>query len=159
MKLKKLPLMQKKEYDELIKNQFMCRISFKGEKYPQIKPFLYVFDGKYLYFLATKYGEKLRFIDKDPHVTVEIENYTEDLSDYRFVTLSGKLEKVEEEEAKKEVRGKFVRLIKERDLSKVVMTALGHSKNEPVENIAEKERNIVLKLVDVEDITGLKKGD
>lgn len=158
MEIEKLPLMEKKEYDELIKDQFMCRISFKGGKYPKIKPFLYVFDGRYLYFLATKYGEKIKFIDENPYVTVEIENYTPDMSDYSFVTLSGRLEKVDEEEIEEEIRNKFVQLISKEGLSKDIMVALGHARDEPVENLSSGDKTTLLRLVDVEDITGLKKG-
>jgi hypothetical protein len=43
--------MSKKEYDKLINEQYISRIAFKG-KYPYIAPFMYVFDGKYFYFLS-----------------------------------------------------------------------------------------------------------
>ncbi len=67
-------------------------------------------------------------------------------------------ELLEEEEDKKEIKKRFVRMIEERDLSKNVMAALGHSPDEPVDAIIEEERNMVLKLVDLDDITGLKSG-
>jgi hypothetical protein len=59
MNIHKVPLMTKKEYDELIKERYVSRIGFKGE-YPYIAPFIYVFDGNFLYFLSTKYGKKIR---------------------------------------------------------------------------------------------------
>ncbi len=158
MEPKKIPQMIKDEYDDLIKEQFMSRISFQGKEYPKIKPFLYYFDGDFIYFLATRYGEKLQLLEENPRVTVEIEKYEEDMSDYKFVTLSGRLVEVEEEEDKKEIKKRFVRMIEERDLSKNVMAALGHSPDEPVDAIIEEERNMVLKLVDLDDITGLKSG-
>lgn len=133
MEPKKIPQMIKEEYDGLISEQFMSRISFKGEKYPKIKPFLYYFDGSYIYFLAARYGEKLQLLKENPNVTVEIEKYTEDMSDYKFVTLSGRLVEVEDEEDRREVRKWFVRLIEERDLSKNIMAALGHSPEDPVD--------------------------
>lgn len=158
MEPKNIPQMIKDEYDDLINEQFMSRISFQGEQYPKIKPFLYYFDGNFTYFLATRYGEKLQLLENNPRVTVEIEKYKDDMSDYKFVTLSGRLVEVEGEEDKKEVKKWFVRMIKEKDLSKNVMAALRHSPEEPVEAIIEEERNLVLKLVNVDDITGLKSG-
>jgi len=47
----KLPKMSKKEYDKLISKQYLCRVAFKGDKYPYIAPLLYIFDGNYMYFL------------------------------------------------------------------------------------------------------------
>jgi nitroimidazol reductase NimA-like FMN-containing flavoprotein (pyridoxamine 5'-phosphate oxidase superfamily) len=43
MDIEKMPLMKKAEYDEIINDQYICRIAFKGEKHPYIAPFLYVF--------------------------------------------------------------------------------------------------------------------
>jgi nitroimidazol reductase NimA-like FMN-containing flavoprotein (pyridoxamine 5'-phosphate oxidase superfamily) len=56
--------MDKKDYDKLISEGYVCRIAFQGEKYPYIAPFLYVFDGSFLYFLSTKYGKKLEYFRK-----------------------------------------------------------------------------------------------
>ena len=67
--------MEKKEYDQLIKEQYIARIAFNAEKYPYIAPFLYVFDGNFLYFLSTRYGKEDRLFQENPYVTVEIERY------------------------------------------------------------------------------------
>lgn len=72
MEIVKMPKMEKKEYDRLIREQYIARIAFKGKKYPYIAPFLYVFDEKYLYFLSTRYGKKIEYFRQDPYVTVEI---------------------------------------------------------------------------------------
>jgi nitroimidazol reductase NimA-like FMN-containing flavoprotein (pyridoxamine 5'-phosphate oxidase superfamily) len=50
MKIQKVPLMTKKEYDELIKELYVIRIGFKGE-YLYMAPFIYVFDGGSRYLL------------------------------------------------------------------------------------------------------------
>ena len=89
----KIPPMEKKEYDKFIGEQYVSRIAFKGD-YPYIAPFLYVFDGKFIYFLSTKYGKKVELIKSDPQVAVEIEKYNSDLSQYRFVTLRGQIKEV-----------------------------------------------------------------
>jgi uncharacterized protein len=55
--------MNKKEYEELIAECYVSRIGFKGE-YPYIVPFIYAFDGKFIYFLSTKYGKKIKRFQK-----------------------------------------------------------------------------------------------
>ena len=87
MDIEKMPRMEKAEYDEIINDHYICRIIFKGEKHPYIAPFLYVFDGKYMYFLSTKYGKKLKYFHQNPYVSVEVENYSPDLSNFSFVSL------------------------------------------------------------------------
>ena len=56
----KMPRMGKEEYDRLVEEQYVCRIAFKGEMHPYIAPFLYVFDGRFMYFLSTNYGKKVQ---------------------------------------------------------------------------------------------------
>ena len=156
MEIMKMPNMEKQEYDRLIQEQYIARIVFKGEKYPYIAPFLYVFDGKYLYFLSTRYGKKIEYFRQNSYVTVEIERYDPDLSNYAFVSLSGHLVEVIDEMSKKEVREHFIRLIREKNLSENIMIALGHSSQDPTEAILREERNVMWKLTDVRKITGLK---
>jgi nitroimidazol reductase NimA-like FMN-containing flavoprotein (pyridoxamine 5'-phosphate oxidase superfamily) len=155
MELHKIPFMTKEEYDSLIKDGYVSRIAFKGQ-YPYIAPFLYVFDGSFLYFLSTKYGKKVKLLNQDPQVAVEIECYQSDLSEFRFVTLQGTINSVAEEDEKKKVRGMFVDLIKGKELSTQILAALGHSPEEPLEKICQEERSYVWKLVDVQDIIALK---
>lgn len=156
MEIVKMPNMGKKEYDRLIREQYIARIVFKGEKYPYIAPFLYVFDEKYLYFLSTRYGKKIEYFTQNPYVTVEIERYDPDLSNYAFVSLSGHLVEVTNDVSKKEVREHFIRLIREKNLSENIMIALGHSSQDPTEAIVHEERNVIWKLTDVRKIIGLK---
>ncbi len=158
MEIVKVPRMNKKEYNQLIAKGYVSRIAFKGEKYPYVAPFLYVFDGRFMYFLPTKYGKKIRYFRKNPYVSVEIEKYSQDLSNYEFVILSGRLVEVEDANEKKLIREKFVRLIIDRNLSKNIMVALGHSPEEAIETIGMSERILVWKLVDIKDIIGLKSG-
>jgi len=156
MDIVKIPRMEKKDYDKLIEEGYVCRIAFQGEKYPYIAPFLYVFDGKFLYFLSTKYGKKIEYFRKSPYVAVEIEKYTKDLSSYTFVSLQGYLEEVTDSIEKKIVREEFVRLIKERKLSSKILAALGHSPQDPPEAIALEERSLVWKLIGVKDLVALR---
>ncbi len=157
--VEKIPSMEKREYDRLIEEEHVCRIAFKGDKYPYVAPFVYVFDGRFMYFLSTKYGKKIEFFLKDPHVSVEVERYAPDLSSYRFVTLRGRLDEVGDPEEKRRVRMGFVDLIRRRNLSRNVLLALGHSPADPLDSIVEEERSLIWKLVDVQKIVGLKGGD
>jgi nitroimidazol reductase NimA-like FMN-containing flavoprotein (pyridoxamine 5'-phosphate oxidase superfamily) len=158
MSIVKIQNMEKKEYDRLIRGEYIARIVFKGEKYPYIAPFLYVFDGKYMYFLSTKYGIKMEYFRQNPNASVEVEKYSKDLSNYVFVVLSGRIVEVDDQHSKKYIRDHFVHLIKEKNLAKNIMIALGHSIKDPVEDLILEEKNMIWKLVDVEKIVGFKNG-
>ena len=125
MDILRIPRADKAEYDRLIEKGYICRIAFQGEKYPYIAPFLYVFDGSFLYFLSTKYGKKIEHFPEEPLCIGGDRKYTKDLSSYTFVTLQGYLEEVEDSIEKKIIREKFVDLIVERNLSCNILAALG----------------------------------
>ena len=154
----KIPKMPKTEYDSLIKRQYVSRIAFGAGEHPYIAPFMYVFDGKYIYFLSTKYGRKMEYFKSNPKVSVEIEEYAPDLSSFTFVSLQGLLEEVKDASQKKKVRKQFVSMIKKRGLSPRVLSAFGHSPADPLDAIVKEERSIVWKLVGVKDIVALKNG-
>lgn len=156
MEIVKIPRMEKREYDKLIEQGYISRIAFQGEKYPYIAPFLYTFDGKFLYFLSTKYGKKIEYFKKSPYVSVEVERYSKDLSCYTFVTMQGFLTEVTDSIDKKIARERFVHLIKSRNLSMNILAALGHSPLDPPENIAMEERSLVWRLTGVKDLIALK---
>jgi len=152
----KIPKMDPEEYDSLINNNYLSRIAFSGSKYPYIAPFLYVFDGKNLFFLSTKYGRKIDLLKTNPNVSVEIERYSPDMSCYKFVTLQGKIVPEFNMEKKKEIRLMFVELILSKNLSKVVLEALGQNPDDPVNSLINADNTYVWKLTDVEDIVALK---
>ncbi|HII94242.1 MAG TPA: pyridoxamine 5'-phosphate oxidase family protein [Candidatus Methanofastidiosum sp.] len=153
----KLPKMEKKEYDNLISKQYLCRVVFRGGKYPYIAPLLYIFDRNHMYFLSTNYGKKISFFREYPYVLVEIEEYEKDFSDFSFMVLSGKLVQIDDEKKDEEIRKDFVKMIKGRNLSKNIMIALGHSSEDPLESLVNEKRSIVWKLTDVEEIKAFKK--
>jgi len=94
----KLPKMTKQEMWKLIRRQRLCRIAFKGAKYPYIAPFQYVVLDGVLYFHFTNYGKKMKLIENDKRVCVEIEEYKEDLSEYSFIVLRGTLKVVSDQQ-------------------------------------------------------------
>lgn len=156
MEIVKIPRMDKKDYDKLISEGYVCRIAFMGERYPYVAPFLYVFDGNFMYFLSTKYGKKIQYFRKNPYISVEVEKYSQDLSNYTFVTMQGRLEEVRDAIEKKKIRQKFVQMIKDRNLSTNILAALGHSPKDPIDVIGTEERSCIWKLVGVEDIVALR---
>jgi len=111
-----------------------------------------------MYFLSTKYGKKVQNFIQNPSVTVEVEKYTSDRSNFAFVAIPGRLEEVQDPEIKNIVRQKFVELIKKKNLSSNMLSALEHSPDEPIEALLTEERNNVWKLagVNVRAILGLK---
>jgi nitroimidazol reductase NimA-like FMN-containing flavoprotein (pyridoxamine 5'-phosphate oxidase superfamily) len=92
-------------------------------------------------------------------VAVEIEKYSENLSDYRFVTLQGTILEVDDAAQKRKVKEDFVELIRHKNLSNHIMAALGHSPDDPLEYLIKEDRSFVWKLVDVKSITGIKNMD
>jgi nitroimidazol reductase NimA-like FMN-containing flavoprotein (pyridoxamine 5'-phosphate oxidase superfamily) len=156
MDVLKIPRMEKHEYDRLIYDNYICRVAFRGDNFPYIAPFLYNFDGKHLYFLPTRYGRKIDYFHQDPHVSVEIENYSSDFSSYKFVSLQGVLEEIKDNDEKQKVKFDFVDLIKKRNLSSNVLAALGYMASDSPEKIIQEDRNMVWRLIDVKDIVALK---
>lgn len=152
----KMSRMDKAEYDRLVNDHCVCRIAFKGDDHPHVAPFIYVFDGQFFYFLSTRYGKKVQYFRDNPSVTVEIDEYSADLSLFRFVALPGRLVEVKDAAECRAVRERFVDLV--RGLSPNVLSALGHSPDQPVEILREADNNTVWKLVsvDVVKILGLK---
>jgi uncharacterized protein len=147
--------MKKGEIERLIKEQFLCRIAFKGEEYPYVAPFQYVFGNGTLYFHFTAYGRKMRLIDKHEKVCVEIEQYKPDLSRYMFITLKGKLrivtDPVERAEAIKKMRD-----FGKKRLSRNFLAAHGLRADEHWDSLAAEEPIVIVKLDPLVAESGLK---
>jgi nitroimidazol reductase NimA-like FMN-containing flavoprotein (pyridoxamine 5'-phosphate oxidase superfamily) len=158
MDILKIPRMQKQEYDKLIRESTVCRMAFQGDEFPYIAPFMYVFDGKFMYFLSTRYGRKIDYFRKNPAVSVEVDSFTPDMSCYTFMSLQGILEEVPDATMAAKIRQDFVDMIRERNLSPNVLAALGYSPDDPLESIIRGERTLVWKLTGVRDIVALKNG-
>lgn len=154
----KIPKMNKEEYDSLVNNSHISRIAFLGDKYPYIAPFLYVFDGNYMYFLSTKYGRKIYLLKNNPYVSVEVEKFFEDMSCYRFITLQGKIVSEENSEKKTEIKNRFLDMILSKNLSNSVLEALGQNSDDPIDSLINEDNTYIWKLTEVEDIIALKNG-
>lgn len=87
---------------------------------------------------------------------MEVESYSSDLSRFSFMVLPGRLVEVERPEDKQAIRQMFVELIKSKNMSQNILSALGHSPVEPIKSILTEEKTSVWKLEGVKKITGLK---
>jgi nitroimidazol reductase NimA-like FMN-containing flavoprotein (pyridoxamine 5'-phosphate oxidase superfamily) len=151
----KLPSMSRKEVDDLIGEQFLCRIGFRGKDSIYIAPFQYVFMNKHLYFHFTDYGNKMVFFKEGFPVCVEIEKYSPDLSEYAFVILTGTLKLV----ANEEERGKVIQKMAEigsAKLSTNFLCAHGFESQNGWSAFNPEQPIIILRLEKVTSIKGLK---
>ena len=152
----KLPKMTKQEMWKLIRRQRLCRIAFKGTEYPYMAPFQYAVLDDVLYFHFTDYGRKMKLIDNDKRVCVEIEEYKEDLSEYSFIVLRGTLKVV----ANKQERIKALEKLAEegeKKLSPNFLPAHGFKKEDGWGSLSPKNTSlVVIKLQDITQEIGLK---
>jgi uncharacterized protein len=155
MNVKKLPKMREEEINQLIKEQFLCRIAFRGDLYPYIAPFQYVVINDNLYFHFTGYGKKIDFLKQDTPVCVEIEKYSQNLSEYAFIILQGKLKLVNDPLERKAAIEKIANEGKKR-LSENFLLAHGFSSASKWTNFSEEKPLIIVKLDPVVEKTGLK---
>jgi nitroimidazol reductase NimA-like FMN-containing flavoprotein (pyridoxamine 5'-phosphate oxidase superfamily) len=147
--------MEKYEIDNLLQQQILCRIAFKGDKYPYMAPFQYVFIDGFLYFHFTDYGKKMRLLEKDKRVCVEIEKYRPDLSIYNFVVLRGELEVVRDPQERAKVINRIAEEGK-RKLSINFLAAHGFKKEEGWTSFTPERPVVIVKLKEVAEQIGLK---
>ena len=151
----KLPKMKKEEVDDLISKQMICRIAFKGDRYPYVVPFQYVFMNGSLYFHFTNYGKKMRLFEKDKRVCIEIESYLNDLSEYSFVTVRGDLKIVADPQERSQV---IKRMSQEgqQKLSREFLAVHGISKEEGWSSLNSERPLVIVKLDRIVEAVGLK---
>ena len=155
MTIVKLPKMDKPEIEKLIREQMLCRIAFKGDDYPYMAPFQYVFMNGALYFHFTDYGKKMRLLEKDTRVCVEIEKYTPDMSEYNFVVLRGKLTVVTDPEEKATVINRMAEEGKQ-NLSTNFLVAHGFKKEHGWASFTPEKPVVIVKLEEIAETVGIK---
>lgn len=152
----KLPNMSKEERRKLIRRQRLCRIAFKGTEYPYMAPFQYVVLDDTLYFHFTDYGTKMKLIENDKRVCVEIEEYREDLSEYSFMVLWGTLKVVTNLEERTKALKKLAEE-GEQKLSPNFLPAHGFKKEDGWQSLTPADLSLVaVKLEHVTQEIGLK---
>jgi len=153
--LVKLPKMDKSEIEKLIQEQMLCRIAFKGDKYPYMAPFQYVFMNGSLYFHFTDYGKKMKLLEEDKRVCVEIEKYKPDLSEYNFVVLRGTLKIVTDPQERSEAIKRIAEKGKQK-LSKNFLAAHGLKKEEGWSSFSPEKPLVMVKLEEIAEEVGLR---
>lgn len=151
----RLPKMKEREIEKLIREQMICRIAFKGDEYPYIVPFQYVFMDGSLYFHFAEYGRKMKLLEKNNQVCVEIEKYQPDLSEYCFIMLRGKLKIIRDPKERAEV----IKMLAEegrRKLSVNFLAAHGFKKEEGWSSFSPEKPLVIAKLEETEQASGLK---
>jgi nitroimidazol reductase NimA-like FMN-containing flavoprotein (pyridoxamine 5'-phosphate oxidase superfamily) len=147
--------MEKFEIEKLLQEQMLCRIAFKGDKYPYMAPFQYVLMDGFLYFHFTDYGKKMRLLEKDKRVCVEIEKYRPDLSEYNFVVFRGELRLVTDPQERAEVINRIAEEGKQK-LSTNFLAAHGFEKEEGWSSFTPDKPVMIVKLETVTEKIGLK---
>ena len=155
MTVVKLPKMEESEIESLLQEQMLCRIAFKGDKYPYMAPFQYALLEGVLYFHFTDYGKKMRLLEKDQRVCVEIEKYKPDLSEYNFVVLRGELEVVRNPRERAEVIKRIAEEGKQK-LSTNFLAAHGFRQEEGWSAFTPERPVVIVKLKEVAEKTGLR---
>lgn len=155
MEIKKISSLTESECRRLLTENYTCCLAFKGDTHPFVAPLLYSFDGLHLFFLATRYGRKIELFYADPHVMVEVEEKSRDLSVFNLVTLAGCLTEVKDPHENQVVRNRFVRLFTEKNISHNFLVALGHSPEDTPQILEQSERILVWKLIDIVEMRGL----
>ncbi|UCE16592.1 MAG: pyridoxamine 5'-phosphate oxidase family protein [Candidatus Bathyarchaeota archaeon] len=155
MTIVKLPKMEKHEINQLIREQMLCRIAFKGDEYPYMAPFQYVLMNESIYFHFTDYGKKMRLLERDKRVCVEIEKYRQDLSEYSFVVLRGTLEVVTDPHERATIIRRMAEEGKQK-LSPNFLAAHGFKKEEGWSSFTPEKPLVIVKLENVTQEIGLK---
>lgn len=153
---RKLPMMTETEINQVIANQFLCRIAFQGRGAPYITPFQYALVEGHLYFHFTNYGKKIGLLREGNPVCVEIEKYTENLNEYRFTLLIGQLKIVTDPQERATAVNTIVKTAKERGLSENFLAAHGFSKDDGWGTLNPDKPLTIVKLVDITEKIGLK---
>ena len=146
--------MKKTEIESVITENFLCRIAFRGNDYPYIAPFQYVFANGMLYFHFTAYGRKMKLLEKESRVCVEIEQYEPDMRRYRFVVLTGTLSIVKDANERAAVIDMMRETGTER-LSKNFLAAHGFPKAEDWTSFTPDKPLAIVKL-NVASVSGLR---
>jgi nitroimidazol reductase NimA-like FMN-containing flavoprotein (pyridoxamine 5'-phosphate oxidase superfamily) len=147
--------MGREEIEKLVQEQILCRIAFRGDKYPYMAPFQYVFINRSLYFHFTDYGKKMRLLEEDSRVCVEIESYRPDLSEYNFVVLRGRLKVVIDPQERANVIRRMAEEGKQK-LSPNFLAAHGFKKDEGWASFTPEKPMVIVELVEVVQEIGLK---
>ncbi len=153
----KLASMTPQEIKALVQANHLCRIAFKGDEYPYIAPFQYAYLNDSIYFHFAAYGRKMQYLSEDPNVCVEIELNLPDLSDYRFVALSGTLVVVTDPAEKASAINALTAIARRESFSNKFLAAHGFGSNTNWKSFDTNQLDVeIIKLTKIVEVTALK---
>jgi len=156
LKPEKLPKMNETEIDKLLEQQILCRIAFCGKYAPYIAIFQYALLNGQLYFHFTNYGRKIELLREAKPVCVEIEKYTSDLSEYKFVIMTGRLKIVTDSAERALAIEKIIDTARKNNFSENFIAAHGFPKEKGWDSLAPEKPLVIVKLENVTEKIGLK---
>lgn len=155
MSIVKLSSMSDNEMEELTGDQVICRIAFRGEEYPYLIPFQYVLMDGTPYFHFTNYGKKMKLLERDNRVCVQMESYRSDLSEYNFVAFRGILKVVSDPVERAEAINRMAEVGKRR-LSTKFLAAHGFEPEAGWSAFTPSKPLVIVKLDEITEKIGLK---
>lgn len=154
MSIVKLPKMEREMVEKLLKQQVICRIAFRGDKYPYMAPFQYAYIDGNLYFHFTRYGKKIKLIEQDSRVAVEIETYKPDLHQYCFVVFRGELKIVSDSDERTRAIN-YMASVGTKKLSTNFLAAHGLKKTDGWASLSPDKPFIIVKLKEIVETIAL----
>jgi nitroimidazol reductase NimA-like FMN-containing flavoprotein (pyridoxamine 5'-phosphate oxidase superfamily) len=124
----RLPEMTKKETEGLLKSCRICRMALHDSPHPYLICLDYAYKGGKMYFHFADYGRKMGLFIKDPNVSVEVDRYNKDVTDYMNATLMGRLVKVNDAAEKKKAAKALLKAIEPKAGKKKVAARHGYKK-------------------------------
>ena len=107
-------------------------------------------------FTSPNTGRKWGLLEEGNSVCIEIEKYAQDLSEYRFVVLTGKLKVVKELQERALAIKKMVDTAKTKRLSKNFLVAHGFPRDKDWDSLTPDTPIVIVKLENVTERIGLK---
>jgi nitroimidazol reductase NimA-like FMN-containing flavoprotein (pyridoxamine 5'-phosphate oxidase superfamily) len=145
--------MSKEEVDRLLSSGRICRMALNDRPQPYIIPLDYVYEGGKLYFHFANYGLKVELFRRDPHVSVEVDRFSDDITEYESVTLMGILAEVTDPSEKRRASEALLESIESRGGRRNVAARHGYGDLD-LDTLTSKG-SLVLRL-DVNDYVALK---
>lgn len=149
----RLPAMSKQDTEKLLESCRICRMALNDRPQPYIIPLDYVYVKGKIYFHFANYGRKVELFRRDPHVSVEVDRFNNDITEYESVTLMGTLAVVTDPSEKKMASEALLGSIGSRGGKSNV--AARHGYNDLDINTLSSKDSLVLRL-DIADYVALR---
>jgi nitroimidazol reductase NimA-like FMN-containing flavoprotein (pyridoxamine 5'-phosphate oxidase superfamily) len=128
-------------------------MALNGRPQPYIICLDYAYAGGKMYFHFANYGRKVELFNKDPNVSVEVDQYNKSVTAYKNATLMGRLVKVTGEAERKKASAALLKAIEPRSGKKKVAARHGFDK---LDMDTLSSPGSMLLTLDVKEIVALK---